>query len=63
MANQQTSERFKDAGDCPVRSIEIETGDDLGAGADHIGELWVGAEWIDVQKARELRDWLNKVIP
>lgn len=28
-----------------------------------IGLLWLNGGWITIEKARELRDWLNKVIP
>ena len=59
----QTSERFKDAGDCPIRSVEIQGPDDSPAVQKHEGELWLGAEWITVRQARELRNWLNEVIP
>lgn len=57
------AEEFKDAGDCPVRSVEIQGPSDDPVFQHFIGKLWLGAEWIDVQQARELRDWLNKVIP
>lgn len=30
---------------------------------DEAGKIWLRGTWIDVAKARELRDWLNKVIP
>lgn len=57
-------EQFKDAGDCPVRSVEIQGADDGHDGVNkHVGELWLGAEWLTVQQARALRDWLNEVIP
>lgn len=57
------SEAFKDAGDCPVRTVEIQ-GPSLELSVQkHVGELWLGAEWIDVAKARAFRDWLNEVLP
>lgn len=61
-AYPETSERFKDVGDCPVRSVQIETGED-GCPEKHIGKLWLGAEWITVAEARALRNWLNEVLP
>lgn len=30
---------------------------------DESGQIWLRGTWLDVAKARELRDWLNKVIP
>jgi hypothetical protein len=30
---------------------------------DEVGKIWLRNTWVDVAKARELRDWLNKVIP
>lgn len=30
---------------------------------DEAGKIWLRGTWLDVAKARELRDWLNKVIP
>ncbi len=55
-------EKFIDAGDCPVESVEIETGEERYA-RKHAGKLWLGAEWITVTQARALRDWLNEAIP
>jgi hypothetical protein len=58
------AENFIDAGDCPVRSIEIERNeDDEPHRRNHVGQLWTGAEWITVAQARVLREWLNQVIP
>jgi hypothetical protein len=57
-----STEQFKDVGDCPIRSVEIEEGDKPHS-ESHAGELWLGAEWITVQQARWLREWLNEVIP
>lgn len=58
------AEKFKDAGDCPIRSVEIQGEDEGHAGvSSHVGELWLGAEWITVKQARALRDWLDEVIP
>lgn len=62
-ANSKTSERFKDAGDCPIRSVEIQGPSNEAPFAPQVGKLWLGAEWIDVAQARLLRDWLNEVIP
>lgn len=28
-----------------------------------VGLLWTGNTWLNIEQARELRDWLNKVIP
>lgn len=56
------AEKFNDVGDCPIESVEIEAGETM-VGGRHIGELWLGAEWITVAQARALRDWLNEVIP
>lgn len=30
---------------------------------DEAGKIWLRGTWLDVVKARELRDWLNKVLP
>lgn len=30
---------------------------------DEAGKIWLRGTWLDVAKARELRDWLSKVIP
>jgi hypothetical protein len=57
-----STEQFKDVGDCPITSVEIEDGSQEWA-ESHIGEIWLGAEWINVKQARALRDWLNQVIP
>lgn len=57
-------EQFKDIGDCPVESVEIERNpEDQPHRRSHVGELWVGAEWVNVSQARALRDWLNEVLP
>lgn len=57
-------EQFKDVGDCPVRSIEIELNKHEEPYREkHVGKLWTGAEWITVREARALRDWLNEVLP
>jgi hypothetical protein len=57
------AEKFKDVGDCPIRSVEIQGQDDSPGVQKHVGEIWLGAEWLDVRQARLLRDWLNEVIP
>ncbi len=57
------AEQFKDTSDCPVRSVEIQGPSDDEGENRHAGELWLGAEWINVRQARALRDWLNEVIP
>lgn len=28
-----------------------------------LGQVWLDSNWFTVEQARELRDWLNKVIP
>lgn len=28
-----------------------------------VGQLWVGSTWLTVADARDLRDWLDKVLP
>lgn len=56
-------EQFKDAGPCPVRTVEIQRpSTDLGV-KKHVGKLWLGGEWITVEQARAFRDWLNEIIP
>lgn len=58
----KTSEQFNELPPCPVcTDIEIER--DAKAWPDHVGKLWMGSTWLSVAEARELRDWLNKVIP
>lgn len=59
----KTSEQFKDVGDCPIRSVEIQGPDHSPGMERHVGKIWLGAEWIDVKQARALRNWLNEVIP
>ena len=57
------AEKFKDAGDCPIRDVEIQKASDTPAFDKHAGELWIGSTWITVREARQLRDWLTEVIP
>lgn len=58
----KTSERFNDLPPCPAcADIEIER--DAKNYPEYVGKLWMGSTWLSVAEARELRDWLNKVIP
>jgi len=60
-----TAETFRPAhpllrkGSCVEERIaEIEN-----AQPNRIGQVWVDAGWLTVPEARELRDWLNSVLP
>lgn len=57
-------EQFRtDAGECPIDGIDIQ-GPDVDPGIrSNVGKLWTGARWLTVAQARELRDWLNEIIP
>lgn len=56
------SEKFNDVGPCPVcPDMEIEQ--DSKKYPANAGKLWMGSSWLTVAQAREMRDWLNKVIP
>ena len=49
---------------CPCDTVEIQGPDPKnGCFNKHRGEIWLGAEWVTVEKARELRRWLDEVIP
>jgi hypothetical protein len=57
-----SKEKFNELPPFPVcTDIEIER--DEKNYPEHVGKLWLGSTWFSVAEARELRDWLNKVIP
>jgi hypothetical protein len=59
---QLPTEKFNtEAGPCPHKVMEVEKGAENYP--NQVGKLWTGDDWVTVAQARELRDWLNKVIP
>ena len=56
------AEKFNDIPPFP-RCPDIEIEHDAKQYPEYVGKLWLGSTWLDVAEARELRDWLNKVIP
>lgn len=63
--NKSTDEQFRKG----IAPVLTDGGSVIGAieddpdYPDEIGRIWLRGTWLDVPKAREFRDWLNKVIP
>lgn len=56
------AEQFNRVEPCQVcRDMELET--DAETYPQELGKLWTGSTWLTVPEARELRAWLDKVIP
>lgn len=62
MRRTAVAEKFNDIPPFP-RCPDIEIEHDAKQYPEYVGKLWLGSTWLDVAEARELRDWLNKVIP